>query len=387
VSRFLASRPITTAVTFTVAGAFPLFLVSAQSSRLQSDLGFGTAELGFAIAGYFLFAAVGSLTIGVPIDRLGATLALRASATTSIASSLLIGVVAQNWLMVGFGLGISGIANTFSQLSANLIVAGQVTGARQGIAFGAKQAAIPLGSLIAGLTVSVLDADVSWRATFIAYAVFSAFMIAVVPKLEHESRHGVGRRSVRDAADGPLVMLLISGICAAAAGNSLAVLVVDSFVVGGFSESTAASVLAGGSTAAIVARVAVGSYVDRRQTGGYLELAGLMFVGTVGFLVLSIAGESRVLLFLGVALGFAAGWGWPALIYYVTVRASDVAPATATGFVLTGVYVGTIIGPPLLGSIADEVSYGSAWGVAAALIGVGGGAVLISRALSAGKVI
>ena len=56
---------------------FLLFLMSAQATRLQGDLGFGTAQNGYAIAGYFLFAAFGSMTRGVPIDRLGATRVVR----------------------------------------------------------------------------------------------------------------------------------------------------------------------------------------------------------------------------------------------------------------------------------------------------------------------
>ncbi len=379
----LASRPITTSVVFTVAGAFPLFLVAAQSARLQEELGFGTAALGYAVSGYFITAALGSLALGTLIDRIGPSAAFRTSGAIGIVAAVVIGVVSDHWVVVALGLGISGIANTFAQLGSNLIIADRVKGERQGVAFGAKQAAIPLGSLAAGFAVSTVASGVDWRVTFLVYGALSAALMILAPRVRHEPRPREARARVRDAATGPLVPLLLAAALAASAGNSLAVLLVDSFVVSGFAEKTAALVLGIGSAASIASRVTMGWYVDRNQAGGYPELATLMFTGGIGFLLLSWAGGNRPVLLIGVLLGFAAAWGWAAVIYYVVVRVRVSTPATATGFVLTGAYAGTVVGPPLLASVAEAFSYPTAWLIGAVLMGVGGVMVLTSRHLSA----
>lgn len=375
----LASRPITTSVLFTVVGAFPLFLVAAQSVRLQDELGFGTAQLGYAVSGFFVTAALTSLSLGSVIDRIGPTAAFRIAGVAAAISALVIGALANDWVTVAAGLGFSGIANAFGQLGANLAIADRVRSERQGVAFGAKQAAVPLGSLAAGLVVSTVGIGIDWRITFLVHAALSVGLAFLAPRLAHDARPPEERLRLRDAAVGPLVPLLLAAALGSSAANSLAVLLVDAFVTAGFTPRTAAFVLAVGSAASIAARVTTGWYVDRNQTGGFPELAGLMFSGTVGFLLLGVAGGNRAVLLLGVLFGFAAGWGYPAVIYYVAVRVRGNAPAAATGFVLTGTYAGTMIGPPLLASLAEARSYSTAWLLGAALMGIGGAMVLTSR--------
>ncbi len=175
-------------------------------------------------------------------------------------------------------------------------------------------------------------------------------------------------------------MLAIGGAFAGATGNSLAVFVVDAFHDVGFSESGAATVLAVGSGAAIVSRLAVGKIIDRRRSDGYDELMTLMVAGSVGFVVAASAGSNSTMLIIGIVAAFAAAWGWPAVIYHTAVQNSDVPPATATGFVLTGVFTGTIVGPPILGLIADSAGFRWSWALSAVLIGLSAGLVATSRA-------
>jgi len=54
VRAYLESRPIVTAVTFTVVVGLQLYLTSAQSVRLQQELHFGKAEFGLRVACFYL---------------------------------------------------------------------------------------------------------------------------------------------------------------------------------------------------------------------------------------------------------------------------------------------------------------------------------------------
>lgn len=60
IRQVLEQRPIAGAVAYTVVGVLPLYLTSAQGPRLQSELGFGKAELGYVVAAFFLVASVAS---------------------------------------------------------------------------------------------------------------------------------------------------------------------------------------------------------------------------------------------------------------------------------------------------------------------------------------
>ena len=56
-------------------------------------------------------------------------------------------------------------------------------------------------------------------------------------------------------------------------------------------------------------------------------------------------------------------------MYYTVIRNTTTTPGTATGFVVTGVFMGGIAGAPLLASIAERSSYDTAW-ITASVMGV-----------------
>lgn len=377
----LAPYPITTAVLFTITGAFPLFLTGAYAVRLQDDLHFGSAELGYAVSAYFILGTIGANRLGPWIDRFGASLGLRLAAFHSVVSGLIIALVATSWQWLAVGLAVAGFGNAFSNLASNRLVAARAGESRQGIGFAAKQAGIPLASLTAGFLVSFLSVDVPWERTYAVFAGVAVVLVIVAPGLQDGVRRTPQKeRGVGDAF-AQLFVLAAAGGFGGATGNALAVFVVDSFESAGFSEASAARILGFGSGAAVVARILVGRVIDRRRSSGYPELFTLMAVGAVGFGVLALANGNRAVMLIGVIAAFSAAWGWPAVIYYTAVQNTSGPPATTTGFVLTGVFTGTIFGPPILGLIADNASFEWAWGTAAVMIGVGATLVLGSRAI------
>lgn len=380
--RYLRDRPILSALVYAIVGSFPLFLAGAYAVRLQDDLAMSKSQFGFAASAYFITATIGSLQLGRWVDRRGSHVGFVMASVGSAIACLFIGLLADSWWMLGLALGITGFSNTAGQLAGNRILAGDVRVGRQGLGFGTKQASVPLGSFVAGLMVSLLGVSLSWEATFISYAFVALGLGAIAP--------GFGppdvvpeRRKQSAGPDRPfLIGLGLAGALAGATGNGLAVLVVDAFASAGFEESVAAAALAVGSASAVVGRIGIGWLVDRRGTNGFVELTVVLAIGTVGFGILAAAGSNAIALFVGVMFGFAAGWGWPAIIYFVVVRsATGDSPGAATGFVLTGVFFGAIVGSPLFATIAERVSYTSSWTVATVMTAVATVGVWISRRL------
>lgn len=365
------------AVAYAVLGVLPLFLVSAQAVTLERDLGFGTAALGAAVSIGFVASALAAPLLSRLVERIGPRAGLRLAASCSLAALLLMALVASRWAHVALALALSGVANAAAQVSTNIVLASGVPHSRQGVAFGAKQAAIPGASLIAGVALPVVGLLAGWRAAFAAGAVVAAVAAAAVPPVAGATV--THRRPAGRAATPLLVTIAASGMLAGAVGTTLPTFTVDSAAARGIAESAAGIVLAAGSAAAILSRVGAGWIADRRGSSGLTELASLMALGALACVLLAVAADNRLLFVVAIVTGLAAGWGWPGIIYFAAVRAHPTAPAGATGLVLSAVYAGNMLGPATFGYIAEHSSYAVAWAAAAVIMACAALAALAAR--------
>ncbi len=376
---FLESRPIPTAVTFTVVGVLPLYLTSAQAVRLQNDLDFGRTQFGLMISCFYLVSSVASLWLGPRIDRRGPTGAFRAAGLLSICSAVLIAGAAADWRSFAVFLGVAGMANAFGQLGSNLAVADAVRGARQGIAFAAKQAAVPTGAMLAGLAVPWVG-DISWRWIYVGAAVVALAITVVAPHYDH--RAGDERPRAPATMTAPLLSLMVAAGLAGGAGNAVASFVVDAAVAAGFAENTGARLLTVASLAAIASRLGWGAVIDRRRSTGVVEGTAVLVLATAGLALLVVAGQTRAWFVAGTLLAFAGAWGWPGVMQFVTTRIIDMPAATSTGTTLAGGYLGTVVIPPLFGAAAERVSYTAAFAGLTAVVLVALAALHLSRRLA-----
>lgn len=140
---------------YVVLAVLPLFLVSSQSVELQRDLGFDRVDLGLGVSACYGIAAVTASPFGRLIERHGPELGLRLAAFLSLAS-LLVLAAAASWWHVAVAMVICGGANASAQIASNVAVADGVATGRAELAFGAKQAAVPLSALVAGAFVATL---------------------------------------------------------------------------------------------------------------------------------------------------------------------------------------------------------------------------------------
>lgn len=376
----LSGRPLSTAGLYSVVASFPLFFAGGFAVRLQDDLGITKSQFGLTIAAYFITSAVGSFVIGSLIDRFGTQAGFALAGIGGGVASVLV-AVSQSFSMLALGLGLAGISNTSGQLAGNRVLANVPT-KRQGLGFGAKQAAVPLGSFVAGAIIGTLGNGIDWRGAFIAYSIFAFATVLIIPDLDGARADQVARRPV--GADWPmLTVLAIAGFLGGASGNGLAVLTVDFFSVAGFAERVGAAALAMGSAITIVTRTGIGWFAGRRNSSGFLELGFAMAIGAVGFVLLATGEGSVGILWAGAAIAFLGAWGWPGVMYYAVVKNSTTTPGTATGFVVTGVFTGGIAGAPVLAAIAERASYQAAWSTAATMGVIAAGLTVLASRLAA----
>ncbi len=375
----MGSRPIATAIAYTVVGVFPLYLTAAQSVRLQEELGFSRTRFGLVVGSFYLVSAVASKMIGPVLDRRGPDLGLRYAGVVTLASAGLASI-STGWVTLAIAMAIGGFANALGQIASNLVVATSVSFDRTGRAFAAKQAAVPVGAMLAGLAVPWVGLSTSWRVPYIIAASAGLVMMVIAPRFDTGNRATVDRGSLKLTP--ALLAFMVMAAIGGGIGNSLASFVTDASVTIGFSQGAGARILTIGSIVAVAARLAVGQVADRRQRTGVSELVSLLAVAVVGLGLLGMAGESRTLFVIGVLLAFAGSWGWQGVMFYSAVRLIPMPAATSTGAVAAGVYLGTMIMPPLVGFGADRYSYNLVFTLEAGLVLVGIGAVLLSRRLA-----
>jgi MFS family permease len=366
-------------VGYSVLAVLPLFLVSSQAVQLQRDLEFGTAGLGLAVSVCFAVSALAATPLGHVVAAIGSRAGLKLAAGMALAALVLMTFVADRWWHVAVALALCGLANTTAQVATNVVLAGDVPESRQGIAFGAKQAAIPIASLAAGLALPVVGLLAGWRAAFAGAGAIVIAALLFQPRVSG----GRGSRERRSGRPTPLLLsLALVGLFAGSAANAIPTFAVDSAVAHGFGEGAAGLLLAVGSLAAVIVRVGAGWVADRRGSIGFSELLWLTGAGTLALAALALAGESQAFYVLAMLAVFATGWGWPGLIHYATVRSHRETSAAASGFVLSWIYVGNVVGPAIVGFVAEHRSYAEAWAYAAAVLAVAAGGAWVARRLA-----
>jgi predicted MFS family arabinose efflux permease len=363
VGRALA-RPAALAIAAGAATVLPGFLVGALALQIRADLDVSVAAVAAGVTVFFAAGAVGAGPGGRLAERLGALRAIRACVVTTAACLLLAALLAQSLAALLALLAVAGLANAVTQPAINLFMADQVPLARQGLAFGIKQAAIPAAVLVSGLALPLLALPLGWRPTF-AVCAAGALAVAVVVRRTATSFAPVPQRAPAPRPSRALIVTAMGGALGSAGPNSLGAYLVASAVDAGIAEGVAGLLAAAGSGASLLARVALGERADRRRDYGFTAVAALLVAGSVGFVLLA-TGEAAPFV-VGAFVAFALGWGWPGLFNLAVVDSNREAPGAATGVTQTGIYVGASAGPAAYGLVSAEYGYSAAWVVSGAL--------------------
>jgi predicted MFS family arabinose efflux permease len=372
-----AVRAAAGAVTATVAVVVPVFLLGGLSVLIARDLHFSPAGLGALVSVYFGVGALCAVPTGRLVERYGARRTIRAGIVLAAVTMLLIAVAARSYATLFALIALAGAANGLGQLGSNLSVARSVPAHRQGVAFGVKQAAIPISTLVAGLAVPTVGLTLGWRWAFGLAALLACAALFALPPDHGASRRG--QPAQRASRTGALVVVSIAGVLASGTANALGSFLVSSAVDRGISEGTAGLVLAAGSALGITGRIGAGWLADRRAGGHLLVVTGMLALGAGGLALLAVPGH--VALVVGTLAGFGLGWAWPGLLNFAVVRIERDAPAAATSITQTGVYAGGAAGPLAFGALVHATSYSTAWLASAAVMVLAAALMVLGRKL------
>lgn len=372
-------RLVTLSMTLTVVCTMPLMLVGALSVQMRAELGYSIVALGGGVAVHRIGGAVVSIPLGRLSDRLGPATAMRLAALLAALSALGVAVIARDFSTLAIFLALSGASNALGQTAANLALARAVPLNRQGLAFGVKQAALPVGSLLAGLTVPVLALTVGWRWGYVLVAVIALGVLVAVPRGKSASYRVPAGTVNRPSGRRPLIVMAVALFFGMAAASSLTTFIVEASTSAGVSPANAGLLLTFGSFLSIVVRLTAGQLADRRQGGHILGVARMQLAGMAGFLL--IATGRPWALVLGSAIAFAFGWGFNGLFWFAIVRLNPATPAKATGMIMPGGMLGGVAGPLVFGLVAEAAGYTNAWLTAATWSLLAGGLMLVGRRL------
>lgn len=373
--------PVAAASGLTTLGTLPVFLLASQSVLVREDLGFGPRAFGLAVGAFFAAAAVAAVLGGMVADRVGPRVSTVAAGTLAAVGGFGIGLGVDRWSSLLVLMVVLGVANAACQVTANLSMARSVPVHRRGLGFGVKQAAIPLAIVLAGLAVPTVTAAFGWRSTFGACG--AAGVLVAVAGLAPRRSTVPAPSIAPDARDVPPLRALLVAMAAialaSAAANALGAFFASwSFEVG-LSPSEAGVLMAVGSALNIAARLLAGHLADRRYGRNLPVVAAQMLTGAVALSALSVPAIG--VLVPAAVVAFAVGWSWPGLMLYAVVRLGRDSPATASGLVQAGAFVGGATGPLAFGYLVDAVGYATAWRVAALVFVLAAVLVMIARRL------
>jgi len=371
-------------VSVTAIVIMPVAVLGAAAPMVRADLSIAEGTLGLLVGLFFLAGAVAS----VPAGRASRALSLKAMmiGACGLAAVTLtsITVWAGSIWALGICLAAGGVANAAGQVSVNHWLARNRPMHRQGLSFGAKQAAVPLASLCAGLLLPAVIVPFGWRAGFLVGTVLALLGIFALSGIRSSREAGEARRREpsRRAPRMSLALLTGVGFLGAAGGTCLAPFMVDYLTTRGLTADTAGLLLSLGAAAGITARLAAGILTDLFAVWPLSIIAALLASGGVGIAMLAV-GASGFLLVAAVMLSFLGAWGWPGLLPLALTRASPEVFRAGAGMIVMGPLAGAVAGPSLFGLIVERAGYPAGWTMLVVFVATAGIMATAVRARSA----
>lgn len=344
-------------------GLLPPFLLGASSTLIRADLGYDQVGTGLGVTAFFGTSALSYTLGGRLADRWGPAVSIRTAVAGTAACFLGVAVLAQSlWHIVALLVG-CGLANGLAQPATSLALArGQSTG--QGVAFGMRQAAAPVATVLAGAAVPLIGVTLGWRWMFGFAAILG---VAVAAGLSGSDSSPSRSDPSASRVAGGMVLLAAAAAVAGAAPTSLAAFFVEGAVEAGQSAELAGWLLVAGSIIALTTRLAVGWVVDHGARHHLLLTSGLLGLGAVGFVSMAV-GDRALALFVGIAFAYGIGWGWSGLLLLMVVRAHPDAAGAASGVLFTGLAVGATVGPLGFGVVVHATSFAAGWSISAGAV-------------------
>ncbi|MGQ1838655.1 MFS transporter [Kocuria turfanensis] len=346
----------------TILTNMPVFLLGALATEITATVRVPAYGIGLAIGVYWASAALTSActsVIGRVLNekRMGVTALLLA--VLSLAGSAA-WIPWWPWLIMWAGLG--GAGNGLGHPSSNHLLVTNVRASSRGLAFGVKQAAVPLAGLLAGASIPLIALTLGWPVAFLLMAALGVFVLIPTILVRATPSTGIvvrpaGRLEPRLRPS--LVLMATMTMFAAGAANSAVAFSVTGALERGIALGPAGALLAAGSASGAITRIVIGRIVDRGQVSALLLIRTAVAACAAGLVLMAV--PSSISYAVGFLLAAGLGWGWPGLVHLFVSHMAPGAAAGATGIVQTGSYIGSAIGPVLTGLVLSSGNSTLTW--------------------------
>ena len=375
-----AALALATGVALVVAGVLPGFLTASLAPRIRTDFAFGASSVGLAVAVFYVVCTATSTPCGRLVERIGARRGMRLGAASTAAGCLAIAAGAGSAAALIVLLAFAGLGNAMAGPAVSAMLKRRLAGHRHGLAFGAQQSGASLGALLAGLALPAVAIPFGWRWAFAAAAVVAIAAAALAPSGGDDERSaGAAAARLAHRGLGAVHALALAAVLASAAGVGFVSFIVLYAVHRGIDEGAAGVLLGGVSLATTLSRVGLGIAADRADTDPLRPVAAMLLASLLGYALL-IAG-TPALVVAGALLVGILGWSWPGALTLAVVQRSPGAPAWAVGVMMAGLFGGAIVGPLLVGLLAERGSFDAAWIACAGLAAAAAGTLAATRRL------
>ncbi|SEB51102.1 Fucose permease [Paramicrobacterium humi] len=370
-------------VVFTLSG-LSVATWAARVPTIKANLDITTGAVGLLVMCMSVCSVIGLILSPIMLARFGARRSMVTSLSFVAAGLTLIGLGAAVFYtpaLVGIGLGLFGFGNGSVDVTMNVEAAASEKALGKTIMplmHACFSGGTVVGAGIAALA-ELLDVPLIWHALGMAVLIVAAAVAAVryVPvreELEDEAASHENWRSrlranlavwkdLRLLAIG--VIILGMAFAEGSANDWVALAVVDGHSL---TESTGATVLAVFLTAMTAGRVVGGPFLDR--FGRVPVLVACSVSAVLGLFLFIIAPGLPMLIVGAILWGLGASLGFP-----VGMSAAADAPRNAAARVSAVAIIGYcafLVGPPLIGLLADHISLLNALFVVLALIAFAG---------------
>ncbi|NKX55573.1 MFS transporter [Arthrobacter mobilis] len=353
---------VTFAVFVTVLTNMPVFLAGALATEIAAKIHAPIYGIGTAIGVYWTAAALASACTS-PINRILTEKQMGVAALVLAVCSLAGSACwIPSWPWLIFWAGAGGIGNGLGHPSSNHQLSINVPSPWHGLAFGLKQAAVPLAGLAAGASIPLVALPLGWRFAFALMALLGVLVLIPATLVRAVSSMAATHRPIRRMdphCRRLLVLMAVMTMFAAGSASSAVAFSVTGALERGIGTGLAGMLLALGSASGAATRVMAGWVVDK---GGLLPLPiiRMAIIACAGGLIL-MAMPSDWSYLAGILLASGIGWGWPGLVHLFVSQVAPHATAGATGIVQTGSYIGSAVGPVLAGLIFSFGNPTTAW--------------------------
>lgn len=344
---------------------------------LAAEFGVSIAQLGLLVTAIYVPQLVLQLPLGEVVDRIGGKRVLVAGLAVTAVSIGVSGLATSYWLLLGCAFA-SGIGQSVFHPADYALLESVTEPDDAGVAFSAHTFGGYAGFAAAPLVVGTIGIALDWRLAVVTVGVvgvLTAAAIALTIEPVHARRIEPGgggtlgetlREMVAFVGQRELVVVfafyLVSMMALVGLQSFTTVLAVDAY---GFTESTANTLLTVHLSATAVGVVVGGPLADRAPFRWVLiTMFGLSAVG-VWLLVVSATASVVVAAVLLALVGLLFGLALPSRDKFANSVADPAAVGKSFGFFFTGLSLGAVVSPALLGAIIDARS------APAAFVGVG----------------